>query len=377
MVSKLNRHAANSSFDLHPSTFNLHPSSFILLPSTFNLHPSTFILHPSSFILSSEPCAGGAVRNARKTCELSFFHMSKDTTLENENCSCGAGCGDSDASCCCPLGGEPGKTLAFWVLRAWLGARALFTGFSKWHSEEVSAGKDVAGLNIEDYGSVLANKAAEAAGTGAAADAANVQLAAKGAKDVAALAADAAQKAQEALAAAGAKGDAAFQSAVDSVKSAIEATNQAVSAANAANKAVTGVLEAAQKAAAGADGAAGAAAGTTKLVHHGLPQAGDWTLAGFLNADVWYMPAWALKLFDATLGYVLIALGVTLLLGIGTRLSLFLQGLLYTGLTLGFIAISKEPGSSAGITMLGVHIVAVVAALALAKYNKLAVCKKF
>ncbi|MDR0535829.1 MAG: hypothetical protein LBG65_05730 [Puniceicoccales bacterium] len=136
---------------------------------------------------------------------------------------------------------------------------------------------------------------------------------------------------------------------------------------------------AAANAAAGAAQAAGAAgdAVKTQLVHHGLPQDGSWTLAAFKNADIWYMPPWALNIFENTLGYVLVALGVTLLLGIGTRISLFIQGLLYSGLTLGFIAITQEPGSSAGITMLGVHILLVVVALLLAKHNKLAVLKKF
>jgi len=294
--------------------------------------------------------------------------MSKDNTLENETC----GCEDSGASCC--FGGSPEKTLAFWVLRAWLGARALFTGFSKFTTEEVVRANPLDGVKVEDYGSELANKASEAvAATGPAADAAQLALAA----------ADASNKATAALAAAKGAATAAQTAGAGTGEGFTAAVKAATAAADAAGKAAAAAVDAAQKATVAADAAAAslsagkAAATVTKTVHHGLPQSGDWTLASFTNADIWYMPKWALNLFDATLGYVLIALGVTLLLGIGTRLSLFLQGLLYTGLTLGFIAISKEPGSSAGITMLGVHVALVVAALALAKYNKIAVCKKF
>jgi thiosulfate dehydrogenase [quinone] large subunit len=228
---------------------------------------------------------------------------------QKQECDCGCGCDESNNTCACPLGGDPGKTFAFWVLRAWLGARAVFTGLSKWHAEESNTAVAGSGTGAADYGSAAANKAA-----------------------------------------------------------ALAPADPAAAASTAANAA-----------AGAADKVADTAAAAVHYVHHGLPQGGDWTLAGFLSEEnrVWYMPEWALRIFDNTLGYILIALGVTLLLGIGTRVSLFFQGLLYTGLTLGFIAISKEPGSSAGITMLGVHVALVVAALLLAKHNKLAVLNKF
>jgi hypothetical protein len=174
---------------------------------------------------------------------------------EKSNGSCDCGCGDNcecPPSCecgCnggCPFGANGAKTLAFWVLRAWLGARAFFTGLSKWHAEDAST-VTAGAASGTDFGSEAANKAAALAPADPAGAAANAVAAA---------------------------GDAA------------------------------------------AKGADAAAAAVTKFVHHGLPQGGDWTLASFLAEEnrVWYMPEFALKLFDATLGYVLVALGVAALL---------------------------------------------------------------
>ena len=76
--------------------------------------------------------------------------------------------------------------------------------------------------------------------------------------------------------------------------------------------------------------------------------------------------------FYATLGPVLILLGVMLLVGAGTRISLFLQGLLYAGLTFGLILIKQDDG----VAWLGIHVALVALALVLSKYNRLAVCNK-
>ncbi|MDR2982093.1 MAG: hypothetical protein LBV12_07595 [Puniceicoccales bacterium] len=105
--------------------------------------------------------------------------------------------------------------------------------------------------------------------------------------------------------------------------------------------------------------------------HHGLPGG----LAKQLGEQP-LMPKWGLAIFDATLGYILIALGIMLLLGIGTRISLFAQGVLYSMLTVGFIMLNG-PAFDAGIAYLGTHVLLVVAALVLVKDNKLVVLKKF
>lgn len=85
------------------------------------------------------------------------------------------------------------------------------------------------------------------------------------------------------------------------------------------------------------------------------------------------VPTWGLNLYDTILGPVLILLGLGILFGIAQRISLFVMGLVYTSLTFGLILIKQD----AGIAWLGVHIIMVVMALALAKYNKFAILKKW
>jgi thiosulfate dehydrogenase [quinone] large subunit len=85
------------------------------------------------------------------------------------------------------------------------------------------------------------------------------------------------------------------------------------------------------------------------------------------------VPNWGLDLYNIILGPALLVLGFTVLFGIATRFSLFAMGLLYTSLTFGLILLNQ----SAGVAWLGTHIVLIVLALALAKYNRFAVLKKW
>ena len=85
------------------------------------------------------------------------------------------------------------------------------------------------------------------------------------------------------------------------------------------------------------------------------------------------IPEFALNIYNFVLGPALIILGLTLFLGIATRFTLFLMGLIYTSLTFGLILIKQD----AGIAWLGIHIVMVVMALALANYNKLVIMKNW
>jgi thiosulfate dehydrogenase [quinone] large subunit len=85
------------------------------------------------------------------------------------------------------------------------------------------------------------------------------------------------------------------------------------------------------------------------------------------------LPHFALSSFDHLLGPALIATGIMLLLGLGTRIALTLQGLIYIMLTVGLIMIRQDDG----VASLGIHIALVAFALLLAKYNKLAVLKKW
>ena len=85
------------------------------------------------------------------------------------------------------------------------------------------------------------------------------------------------------------------------------------------------------------------------------------------------LPGFALNLFDKLLGPALILTGIMLLLGIATRTSLLLQGLIYISLSVGLILINQPDG----ISWLGIHVALVAMALMLAKHNKLALLKKW
>ena len=57
------------------------------------------------------------------------------------------------------------------------------------------------------------------------------------------------------------------------------------------------------------------------------------------------LPHFALTAFNILLGPALILTGVMLLLGLGTRMSLFVQGLIYIALTVGLILIGQDEGT--------------------------------
>lgn len=104
--------------------------------------------------------------------------------------------------------------------------------------------------------------------------------------------------------------------------------------------------------------------------YHGLPEKGPMTVETFSQSPL--MLPFMVQPYAFALGYALIALGVALLLGICTRVTLFFMGLLYISLTWGFIVLepSMGPSAAAGIAYLGVHMVLIVGALLLADYNK-------
>jgi thiosulfate dehydrogenase [quinone] large subunit len=85
------------------------------------------------------------------------------------------------------------------------------------------------------------------------------------------------------------------------------------------------------------------------------------------------MPGFGLLLYNAILGPALLLLGLTILLGIAYRSSLFLLGLLYISLTWGLILIKQDDG----VSWLGVHMIMIVLALTLAPYNRVAILKKW
>lgn len=102
--------------------------------------------------------------------------------------------------------------------------------------------------------------------------------------------------------------------------------------------------------------------------YHGVPEA---LMKKFQDEPL--MLKFALPLYDKMLGPALILVGITILLGIGYRTSLFLLGLLYISLTWGLILIKQDEG----VSWLGVHMILVVMALHLAGSNRFAILRKW
>jgi thiosulfate dehydrogenase [quinone] large subunit len=102
--------------------------------------------------------------------------------------------------------------------------------------------------------------------------------------------------------------------------------------------------------------------------YHGVPEA----LYDKLKAEP-FIPEAMLKAYDVVLGPALILIGITLLLGIATRISLFAMALLYASLTVGLILLKQD----AGIAWLGIHVLMIAVALFHAKHDRLAILGKF
>lgn len=81
-----------------------------------------------------------------------------------------------------------------------------------------------------------------------------------------------------------------------------------------------------------------------------------------------FLPLWMTKLFAMSLGYLLLVLGAALLLGLKTRCTLVLTGLLYVGLSFGLMAVQEGEG----VAWLAVQIGLFVAALLLVRHNRFA-----
>jgi thiosulfate dehydrogenase [quinone] large subunit len=84
-------------------------------------------------------------------------------------------------------------------------------------------------------------------------------------------------------------------------------------------------------------------------------------------------PKFVLVAFDKMLGPAFILTGVMLLIGLGTRLSLLAQALIYIALTVGLVLIDQPDG----VAYLGIHIGLIAAALLLARHNRFTVLKKW
>jgi len=81
-----------------------------------------------------------------------------------------------------------------------------------------------------------------------------------------------------------------------------------------------------------------------------------------------FLPLWATRAFAFSLGYVFIALAVLLLLGIKTRVSLLINGLVYVGLGLGLMAVQEGEGA----VWIANYLIVTVGALVLVRHNRFA-----
>jgi thiosulfate dehydrogenase (quinone) large subunit len=85
------------------------------------------------------------------------------------------------------------------------------------------------------------------------------------------------------------------------------------------------------------------------------------------------LPKFALAAFNHVLGPALLISGFMLLVGLGTRISLLVQGVVYVTLTVGLVLIDQADG----VAYLGIHLGLVAFALMLAEHNRFAVLKKW
>jgi thiosulfate dehydrogenase (quinone) large subunit len=83
------------------------------------------------------------------------------------------------------------------------------------------------------------------------------------------------------------------------------------------------------------------------------------------------MPTFLTAPFYVILGPLLILLGLALLAGVFSRITLLAMGLLYTGLTVGLLLL----GQDGGVAWLGTHVALIAFALILAPYNRYAVTR--
>jgi thiosulfate dehydrogenase [quinone] large subunit len=81
-----------------------------------------------------------------------------------------------------------------------------------------------------------------------------------------------------------------------------------------------------------------------------------------------FIPLWAAKMFALSLGYLLTILGAAVLLGIKSRVSLFLTGLLYTGLAFGLAAVQEGEG----VAWIGAQVLMFAVALVLVRHERFA-----
>ncbi|MSU49473.1 MAG: hypothetical protein EXS37_10370 [Opitutus sp.] len=80
------------------------------------------------------------------------------------------------------------------------------------------------------------------------------------------------------------------------------------------------------------------------------------------------IPLWAAKSFALSLGFLLVIIGASILLGIKSRISVFAGGLLYVGLGFGLMAVQEGEG----VAWIGMQVLMFAVALVLVRHNRFA-----
>ena len=79
-----------------------------------------------------------------------------------------------------------------------------------------------------------------------------------------------------------------------------------------------------------------------------------------------FLPLWMTRLYAHSLGYLLIVIGAAIILGIKTRVSLVLMGLVYLGLAFGLMAVQESQGTA----WLATYIALTAGALLLVRHDR-------
>jgi thiosulfate dehydrogenase [quinone] large subunit len=81
-----------------------------------------------------------------------------------------------------------------------------------------------------------------------------------------------------------------------------------------------------------------------------------------------FIPLWAAKMFALSLGFILTFLGLAILLGIKSRISLFLGGLVYVSLGFGLMAVQEGEG----VAWIGMQVLMFAVALVYVRHERFA-----
>lgn len=87
-------------------------------------------------------------------------------------------------------------------------------------------------------------------------------------------------------------------------------------------------------------------------------------------SDNSFIPMWAANMFAMPLGYLLTIFGVLILLGVKSRVTLFLTGLIYVGLGFGLMAVQEGEG----VAWIGMQVMMFAFALFLVRSERCALC---